>query len=180
MTTTRYVALLRGINVGGHTVKMPTLRRIFESAGLSNVETVIASGNVVFDAAMGAVADLEGALENHLARDLGFDVATFLRTISELSAVAKEQPFDLAREKSDAVVYTVFLKDALDSATRTAVRALSTNNDLAQAGKREVYWLRRERGKASDVFGIQLNKLLGSVTTSRNINTVYRILAKCQ
>jgi len=49
----RYVALLRGINLGGHTVKMDRLKKLFEELGLKNVETFIASGNVIFESAHG-------------------------------------------------------------------------------------------------------------------------------
>ena len=73
----RYVAFLRAINVGGHTVRMEALRREFESLGATNVETFIASGNVIFDTARRNAAALERAIEEHLqhgARISGRDV----------------------------------------------------------------------------------------------------------
>src|ERR1700742_487088 len=92
----RHVALLRGINVGGHTVKMQLLRERFESLGFSNVETVIASGNVVFESPEKSGPSLEKKIERCLEEALGYQVATFLRTVPELSAVVQEQPFNLA------------------------------------------------------------------------------------
>ena len=71
----RYVAFLRAINVGGHTVKMDALRRHFEDMGAANVETFIASGNVIFDSA-DAADRLERRLEAGLEKALKFPVGT--------------------------------------------------------------------------------------------------------
>src|SRR6266545_8120025 len=81
----RYVALLRAINVGGHNVKMEELRRQFERLGLSNVETFIASGNVLFDAKSSSVSALEHKIEAGLRTALGYEVATMVRKIGRAS-----------------------------------------------------------------------------------------------
>ncbi len=67
----RYVAFLRAINVGGHTVKMDYLRMLFEALGFSNVETFIASGNVIFDSKATSAKALEKRIEHCLAEALG-------------------------------------------------------------------------------------------------------------
>ncbi len=72
----RYVAFLRAINVGGHTVKMDYLRQVFESFGLSGVETFIASGNVVFEAPTADARALDEQIGQGLREALGYDVAT--------------------------------------------------------------------------------------------------------
>ena len=77
LKTTRFIALLRAINVGGHNVKMDRLRKLFESLGLSNVETFIASGNVIFDSLVESAETLEEKIERHLRESLGYEVATF-------------------------------------------------------------------------------------------------------
>ena len=89
----RYIALLRAINVGGHKVKMDRLRKLFESLGLSNVETFIASGNVIFDSPAEDARTLEKQIEDYLRKSLGFEVATFVRSVSELEAIAGYRPF---------------------------------------------------------------------------------------
>ena len=175
---TRYIALLRGINVGGHRVKMDELRRLFEELGLSRVETVIASGNVVFETAETDARRLEHDIERHLARALGYEAPTFLRTVPELAGVAAQKHFDLSREPEGSVVYVLFLRDRPGAGVVKALRELDTANDEARAGKREVYWLRRGRVKDSDVFGAKLGALLGTEVTSRNLNTVQRIVEK--
>ena len=89
----RYAAFLRAINVGGRNVKMEQLRRIFESVGLTNVETVIASGNVIFDSRSKNSKAIEKKLQAKLEESLGYTVATFVRSMEELSAIASHTPF---------------------------------------------------------------------------------------
>ena len=84
----RYVAFLRAINVGGrHLVKMDALRRLFEELGFTNVETFIASGNVVFESKSRSAASLEKAIEAHLQKSLGYEVKTFIRSESEVAEI---------------------------------------------------------------------------------------------
>ena len=82
----RYIAFLRAINVGGHTVKMDALRELFEALGFEQVETFIASGNVIFETTETDTAALERRIETHLQAALGYAVATFLRSDAEVAA----------------------------------------------------------------------------------------------
>ena len=77
---TVYIAFLRAINVGGRTVKMDRLRGLFEHLGYADVETFIASGNVIFQSPAEDTRALEQQIEAHLAASLGYEVATFVRT----------------------------------------------------------------------------------------------------
>ncbi len=177
----RYIAFLRAINVGGHVVKMHVLRELFESHGFGNVETVIASGNVVFESPAVGGRSLEQEIERLLKEALGYQVATFLRTAPELATVVRQQPFDLAELAPDAVVYAIFLRNKPTAMVGQALRALNTDNDEVRVGKREAYWLRRERRKDSEVFGARLGNVLGVETTMRNMKTVRKIVEKyCQ
>ena len=72
----RYIAFLRAVNVGGRVVKMPVLKKAFESLQLSNVETFIASGNVVFETAASDVLKVERKIESRLREALGYEVTT--------------------------------------------------------------------------------------------------------
>ena len=96
----RYIAFLRAINVGGHTVKMDVLRQHFEALGFSQVETFIASGNVVFETTAKNTRTLEKKIEQQLRAALGYEVATFIRTTAELAAIAQYQPFPPAQQGS--------------------------------------------------------------------------------
>ena len=74
----KFIAFLRAINVGNHTVTMDQLRRLFEELGFTNVETFIASGNVIFDAKAKTVSSLEAKIEKHLEKVLGYEVSTMV------------------------------------------------------------------------------------------------------
>src|SRR5512142_743545 len=89
----KYVAFLRAINLGGHTVKMDHLRGLFEEMDFTHVETFIASGNVIFEAASADPRDLELKIEESLLSNLGYDVATYIRTPEELAEIIQYEPF---------------------------------------------------------------------------------------
>jgi uncharacterized protein (DUF1697 family) len=85
VTTTAYVALLRGINVGGHTVKMERLRGLFGELGFTRVRSYIQTGNLFFESDASDRRALRARIEQHLHAALGYEVAACLRTVAELS-----------------------------------------------------------------------------------------------
>ena len=175
----RYVAFLRAINVGGHTVTMADLRGHFEALGCAGVETVIASGNVVFDASSKSPAAFEKKIAAHLEERLGYAVATFLRTPAQLAAVAAHAPF--SRADLDAPghgLYVGFLAAEPDAAARKRVLGLASPVDAFRIQGRELYWLRRGRFSDSKMSGNALERSLGQPATLRNVTTVRKIAAK--
>ena len=176
---TRYVALLRAINVGGHTVKMDVLRKQFARMGFANVETFIASGNVLFDAKDGDPTTLEERIASELEKSLGYAVATFLRTPAELAAIVRHRPFDPAViDPEQHALYVGFLprKPATDSARR--IVALRTAIDEFHVHKRELYWGCRGRFSDSVVSGGILERTIAMPMTMRNVTTVRKLAAK--
>jgi uncharacterized protein (DUF1697 family) len=174
----RYVALLRAINVGGHTVTMSELRRLFEPLGLTDVRTFIASGNVIFESTSRSPRTLETRIERHLAGALGYKVETFIRTPAELAAASEHPAFPkktLAAPGSS--LYVMFLKSALAPASAAAVIALRTTNDEFHVNGREVYWFARGKMTQTLVNSTQLAKALGVSTTMRNVTTVRKLAA---
>lgn len=89
----QYIALLRGINVGGKTVKMDRLKACFEGLGFSAVQTYIQSGNVLFEANAESLVALLKTLEEALLADFGFDIAVLLLTSNELAQLLTENPY---------------------------------------------------------------------------------------
>ncbi|HEY7286953.1 MAG TPA: DUF1697 domain-containing protein [Vicinamibacterales bacterium] len=174
MPAVRYVAFLRAINVGGHVVKMDRLRKIFEGMRLRNVETFIASGNVIFEAT-GDVQALERRIEKGLAAALGYEVEVFLRSIDELAAVARYAPFDGTLDGCS--LFVVFLKDTPGASARKQFAALRLDQDGLHLNKREVYWLRRGSMTDSPV-AVPLGKVVGNGGTMRNVTTVRKLAAK--
>lgn len=174
----RYVAFLRAINVGGHTVRMDELRGHFEELGFGAVTTFIASGNVIFEAAAGG-RRLETGIERLLEERLGYEVATFVRTLDELGAVAANVPFPAGEIEGDGHrLYVGFLRKAPGDTTIDRVRALTSDVDSLDVVGRELYWLSRVSMRDSPVTGARLEKLIAGPTTLRNINTVNRLIAK--
>ncbi|HYO98746.1 MAG TPA: DUF1697 domain-containing protein [Pyrinomonadaceae bacterium] len=175
----KYVAFLRGINVGGHNVKMEHLRRLFESQGFSGVETFIASGNVIFDSPVRNAKTLERKIERCLRESLGYEAATFIRSTDEVAAVAAYQPFAGAElEAKGHTLYIAFLADEPPDEAKRRVLALATEFDEFHVAGRELYWLCRQRISDSEVSGAALAKALGAQSTMRNSNTVRRLAAK--
>jgi uncharacterized protein (DUF1697 family) len=93
MMATQYIALLRGINVGGHQVKMERLRELFGELGFAQVRSYIQSGNVFFASEERDAQALRTAIEAHLRAALGYDVATCLRTLDEMESLVARDPF---------------------------------------------------------------------------------------
>src|SRR5580700_5087804 len=100
----KYVAFLRAINVGGHVVPMEKLRKLFSGLKFSNVETFIASGNVIFEMKSAADQRLETKIEKHLEAALGYEVGTFVRSLEEIRAISEYEPFSSDAVKAAHVV----------------------------------------------------------------------------
>lgn len=175
----KYVAFLRAINVGGHTVKMDELRRLFESLGFSNVETFIASGNVIFDTKSKNTKALEQKIETRLRQSLGYEVVTFVRTLSEVADISIYKPFDGSTLDGEGhTVHVGFLNEDPSVEASRKLLALSCEADSFHVQGREVYWLRCGSFSDSEFSGALLEKTLGVRATFRNSNTVRRIAAK--
>ncbi len=184
-----WIAFLRGINVGGHVVKMDALRELFSGMGFADLATFIASGNVIFDAGRDAeAAALEARIERELEAALGYAVATFVRSPHELAAVAARagghgeaaaalfQPERLAAEGTR--VHIGFLKAPPSVAAAEVLDASRTPDDDFAVHGREVYWLRRGRMSDSAFTTAAFERALGAPSTWRNANTVRRMAAK--
>lgn len=173
----RFVAFLRGINVGGHTAQMGTLRELFTTAGLTGVETFIASGNVVFGSRARDLAAVERKLERRLHAALGFEVRTFVRSAAEVAAIAADQPFPAARLASAAGTYIGFLATPPTAKATTAVLTLRSPNDDLHVRGREIYWLSQGGMSGSRLSYVALERALDGQATFRSLNTITRLVA---
>ena len=171
----RYVALLRGINLGGHTVKMDRLRKLFEELGLKNVETFIASGNVIFESASKNPAALEKKIAAHLEESLGFPAATFLRTDHELARVLEHEALGDFGAQS---VYIAFLFEKPPKESHAKLMAHGTKIDQFHVNDREVYWVCRTHMGDLPFFRVGIEKALGMKATLRNATTVAKLVGK--
>ncbi len=174
----RFVAFLRAINVGGRTVTMDRLREVFRDLGLDEVETFIASGNVLFRTGARSSAGLERKIEAALERSLGYEVATFLRTVDDVIALAEMQPFPPSAMTSEATLYVGFLAGPLDGAAEQRILAFRTEVDDFRVIGREVFWLCRTRQVESKFSNAAFERALRVRATFRGINTVRRLATR--
>jgi uncharacterized protein (DUF1697 family) len=175
----RYVAFLRAINVGGHTIKMDHLRALFAADGFDRVETFIASGNVIFDAPEENAKNLEMRIEANLRTALGYEIATFIRSINEVEDIAAYKPFP--EEEMNAAgntIYIAFLADEPSEQEVQKLQAYTSTFDEFHVHGREVYWLSRRKMSGSEFSGALLEKTLGMLATLRNSNTPKKIATK--
>jgi uncharacterized protein (DUF1697 family) len=174
----RYVAFLRGINVGGHRVKMEQLRDLFTALGFSNVATFIASGNVIFEAPAVDAAGIEERIEGHLKKSLGYEVETFLRTPTDLAAVVAFRPFASGEvEAPGHTLHVAFLRNALGDEAGQKVLSLRTALDDFRIHGREVYWLCRGKVTDSMVSWPLVAKTVAMPSTMRNLTTIRKLAA---
>ena len=172
-------AFLRAINVGGRRVKMDRLQQIFVEMGFANVETFIASGNVIFDMDVLDRKALEQKIEAGLQDALGYRVDTFVRSIEELTAVSTYEPFP-ASELEGCVLYIGFLAASPSAENVQNLQEFTSDIDSFHVHGHEVYWLCRKTISQSKFTGAKLEKALGMPTTLRNLNTINRLLKKYQ
>ena len=161
----KYVALLRAINVGG-TGKLPMtdLKALCEDAGFMQVQTYIASGNVVFES-KDSEAKVKAALEQRLQAYAGAPIGVIVRTAAEMAAVLKANPFPKAAP-SQAVA--IFLdkpppRDALD-------HAVHVNDEKMALGKREIFV-----HYGSGIGRSKLRIPAAKTGTMRNMNTIAKL-----
>ena len=170
----RYIALLRAINVGGHMVKMDHLRGLFESIGLKDVQTFIASGNVIFGSPSKNPVALGKSIETHLRKALGYEVATFLRTDEELRQIAAHRVFKDAGDDYHAI-YVAFLHTKPGKELIDRLMTFKSKVNDFHVHQREVYWLCRKKMMDSEFSGAVLEKTFGMPSTMRNSTTVKKL-----
>ncbi|HWT90102.1 MAG TPA: DUF1697 domain-containing protein [Solirubrobacterales bacterium] len=175
----RYVAFLRGMNLGGRRIKNEELRRHFEEMGLEGVATFRASGNVIF-ATPGRETEgkLAQRIEAELGERLGYEVPVFLRGIEEVAAIAAREPFDPeAVAGSKGKLQVSFLKKKPNAAAKKKALALAGDEDLLAIEGRELYWLPSGGISESDLDLKAIDAALGPGTI-RTMGTVEQIAAK--
>jgi uncharacterized protein (DUF1697 family) len=170
--TTRYVALLRGINLGkARQVSMPRLVEIVAARGHENVRTHLRSGNVVLDSTMGET-ELAADLSAAIGEEFGFDVPVVVRTGAELAAVVAGDPF--ATVATDPARYLVtFMAEPPDPAAVDALPPAEDGNFLVRG--RELYLWLPDGIQNTPLASWKWDRLLGRPGTSRNWNTVVRL-----
>lgn len=173
----RYIALLRGINVGGHQVKMDALRRLFADLGLANVGSYIQSGNVFFDSDEADRAALRARIERRLRATLGYEVATCLRTVEEFAAVMALDPFAGIDLRPDMRFSVSFLAESVAVETMLPYKTPKGDFELVGMTPNELFvvWY-LVAGRPGNGYG-HLEKKYRVPATTRFWHTAAKILA---
>ena len=173
-----WVALLRGVNVGGITIRNADLAEVFRDLGFDSVRTVLASGNVVFEAYASAPARaaLKSRIEKALRDRFDYDAWVVLVTLQELTAAADAFPFD--EHDASRQPWVVF---CVDAATRDELLEAATGMDAGPdplaAGTGVVYWHPVKGTTVSTPFAKVVAKTrYKERTTNRNLRTLRRII----
>lgn len=173
----RYAAFLRAINVGSRKVAMAELRAHVEALGYAEVATILQSGTVVFSAAKQSNGTLEAHLEAGLAKRLGLDAPLVVRTAAQVAAILEGNPFDREAESDPSHLVAVVLKTRPSAAKIQALeQAIAGRERIAVAG--DVMYVYYPDGIGeSKLTAAKIDKVLGTIGTARNWNTMRKIAA---
>jgi uncharacterized protein (DUF1697 family) len=174
----RYVAFLRGMNLGGRRIKNEELRGEFEALGFEQVATFRASGNVIFGAPKQSEGGLGKTIEHGLGEALGYEVPVFLRGCAEVTAIAAREPFaaKLVAASKGKLQVTLLAKKPT-AAARKKVLALATAEDRLAIEARELFWLPSAGTIESELDLRAIEKALGQ-GTQRTMGTIEQIASK--
>lgn len=135
----RYIAFLRGVNVGGHNVTMGRLCALFEELGLTRVKSYIASGNIFFDDNHSNREALTSTIEQHLHQALGYEVPTFLRTTDELESILVQAPFKGIELTNDKRFSVIFTHDSINEKLTLPLSSSKNDMDVVAVNRHEAF-----------------------------------------
>jgi uncharacterized protein (DUF1697 family) len=171
---TRYVALLRGVNVGGsNKVAMSDLRQVLGSLGHTDVTTYLQSGNAVFTSPRDDPAALAGEIERQIANDLGVRATVLIRSRDELAAVVDGNPFATTDPRR---LHVAFLAAAPDDGWLSAIDPSQYEPDEFRLGDRVLY-LWYPNGLSGSRLTDRFWRSLKVPATDRNWRTVTKLLS---
>jgi uncharacterized protein (DUF1697 family) len=176
-----HIALIRGINVGGHKkVAMADLRDLLTKLGFDDARSLLQSGNLIFQAQKRTTAQLESLLEKETEKRLGLETTFFVRTPEEWKTVIAQNPFPKEAERDPGHLVVLFLKDAPDATKVEALRAAIVGREVVQAKGKHAYVVYPDGQGRSRLTNALIEKKLGTRATGRNWNTVLKLGALAQ
>ncbi len=174
----RYIALLRGINVGGNKkVPMADMKKMLEKMGLENVKTLLASGNVVFDAPATNIATMAQKIEAQFEKTFGFDSHIIMRTSEEIQKLVDSAPFKKIPVTKDTRLYVTFFSEK--PVSKIKIPYVSPNKDftiLKVSDTELCSFLQLTPTRDSTKVMNIIEKEFGKNVTTRNWNTVEKLL----
>jgi uncharacterized protein (DUF1697 family) len=175
------IALLRGINVGGHNkVAMVDLRNMCEALGLSCVQSILQSGNLVFQSDRLTDAALERLLESETAKRLRVSAEYIVRSADELARVVARNPFPKEAKNDPSHLLVVFFKAAPRAKDVEALRDSIKGREVIAAAGKQLYVAYPDGIGRSKLTGTLIEKKLATKGTARNWNTLLKLCALCE
>ncbi len=172
---TLYIALLRGINVGGHKViKMADLKRVFESIGLKQVKTYIQSGNIVFESEED-INFLKDRIQSEIKNEFDFDVPVMLRTYGEFINIIKQCPYEVHSLLEGESVHVAFLANVLSEEETSQLLTFKSELEDCYIDEKVAYLFFKNSIRNSKLMN-QFQKL-HTPATVRNWRTVNKLKA---
>ncbi|AIQ39129.1 DUF1697 domain-containing protein [Paenibacillus sp. FSL R7-0297] len=173
-----YIALLRGINVGGNKlIKMQELKAMFAELQYENVRTYIQSGNVVFESEESSAIRLSEVISQRIQETFGFGVPVIIRSLEELEAVIAGNPFPLTEPEEFKRLYVSFLDAEPSAEALEMIRPYEDGADRVRVVGKEMYTYYEVSVSESPLFKVQFDRLLGTTLTARNWNTLGKVTA---
>ena len=170
-----YIALFRGINVGGNNIlPMKELVSVLEGIGLTSVRTYIQSGNIVFQSKATDTAQLATKISSAIQKSHGFAPQVFLLEASALRATIKANPFPEGEAQGNTLHFN-FLDDVPPTPDMAGIEKLRTASERHEL-KDNVFYLHAPDGIGKSKLAVKLERLLGAPMTSRNWNTVIKLM----
>jgi uncharacterized protein (DUF1697 family) len=171
----RYVALLRGINVGGkNMIKMETLRETFAALGFENVKTYINSGNIGFDTSKTPDPKLAAKINEAIKKDLGFDISVMVRSASDLAHIVEANPY-LGQFDDDRHLHVFFLDQEPTAEQTSMLLEQANNSEHITVDGRTIYYMLRISIPDSALGKGFLDRKLKIANTARNWRTTKTI-----
>lgn len=172
----KYCAFLRGVNVNGTSMKMAEVMNVFTDAGMKEVSSVLASGNILFSSDK-KPSELKNILEKSMSEYFDYEAFLFLKNENEISEIVNNNPFNKAE---DFHIYAfVGIEDVETLLIEEFSKSDKAENENAQIVADTFYWQIQKGNTLGSTFGKVLGKKkLKDKITSRNINTFERILKK--
>ncbi|MGE0862568.1 MAG: DUF1697 domain-containing protein [Vicinamibacterales bacterium] len=171
-----YAALLRAVNLGSHNkVSMADLKTLLADLGMKNPQSLLQSGNLVFESAPRATAALEKLLETSAAKTLGLETSFFVRTGAEWQQAIADNPFPKGAISDPGHTLLMCLKDAPPPAAVTALQDAIKGREVVKAKGRHAYFLYPDGIGNSKLTMTVIERKLGTTGTARNWNTVLKL-----
>lgn len=176
-----YVALLRGINLGNRRIKMEDLRAAFESWGYRNVDTLLASGNVVFTADETDPTTIKAVVEDGIRSSFGFESSALIRTAPQIAALVAADPANGIEATKDTKLHVTFLETPMGDEVELPYKSSHPDFEVRKIDSLHLFDI-VNLGPRTGTLNLMdfLVKTFGDAQTTRTWNTVLKIQAKLE